>query len=479
MDSLWGPWRRKSPGLAILARRPRRSLADQYLVASLIVLVVTMVVLGLWVGEQIEAGVLNRTAMLTALYVDSVVSPHLQSLTTQSTISADDTTMLNTLLADTPLGKRIVGLRIWSLDGEILYSPTPNLVGRHFSMDSGRERAVRGEFSAGLTNMEDPTSPLDHPSGSRMLEVYVPVRDHTTGREIAVAQFYQLPDDLDREIATARLRSWGVVIATTVLTYLCLAGLVKRGSDTIERQQSDLSAKVTELTQLLAQNARLQDRLHQAAGRATAINEQALRRIGADLHDGPGQSLALALLRLDNVQEQVGSRNGDDGEAASSDFQIVKTAVAGALQEIRSIAAGLRLPELATATVPEVVERVLRTHERLTGTKVRLETSHVPEDAPLPIKIALYRSLQEALSNATRHAGGADVAARVWADGESLFLVVSDHGPGFDVERVGAVGRLGLANMREQAELLGGQFRIASQPGQGTTIEVSWPLTAL
>lgn len=475
MDSLWGPWWRRSSGLAILARRQRLSLANQYLVASLLILVVTMVVLGLWVGDQIETGVLNRTGMLTALYVDSLVSPHLQSLATQSTLNTDDLAALNTLLTGTPLGKRVVAFRIWSLDGEVLYSPNPALVGRRFPLDSGQTRAARGEFSADLTDMADPASALDHPSGNRMLEVYVPVRDHTTGREIAIAQFYQQPDDLDRAIMTARLRSWGVVIATTVLTYLCLAGLVKRGSDTIERQQSDLSAKVTELTQLLAQNARLQDRLHQAAGRATAINEQALRRIGADLHDGPGQSLALALLRLDNVQEQVGG----NGDGASSDFPIVKTAVAGALQEIRSIAAGLRLPELASASVSEVVERVFRTHERLTGTKVRLEMTDVPDDAPLPIKIALYRSLQEALSNATRHARGAEVAARVWADDESLFLVVSDQGPGFDVERVGAEGRLGLANMREQAELLGGQFQIDSQPGRGTSVHVSWPLAPL
>ncbi|HEX5418349.1 MAG TPA: ATP-binding protein [Chloroflexota bacterium] len=475
MESLWGPWRRKAPGLAILARRSRLSLAEQYLVASLLILVVTMVVLGLWVGEQIETGVLNRTGMLTALYVDSLVSPHLQSLATQPTISADDLAALNTLLSDTPLGQHIVAFRIWSLDGEVLYSPNPSLIGRRFTIDGGRARAARGEFSAEISNMGDPASALDHPTGNRMLEVYVPVRDHNTGREIAVAQFYQPPDDLDREIASARLRSWGVVIAMTFLTYFCLAGVVKRGSDTIERQRSDLSAKVAELTKLLAQNARLQDRLHQAAGRATAINEQALRRIGADLHDGPGQSLALALLRLDGAQDQVGA--SEDGvENASRDFPIVKTAVAGALQEIRAIAAGLRLPELAPVPVATVVERVLRTHERLTGTKVRLEMKSLPDDAPLPIKIALYRSLQEALSNATRHASGAEVLATVWADRESLYLMVVDHGPGFDVERVGADGRLGLANMREQAELLGGQFRIESRLGQGTTLQVSWPL---
>jgi two-component system sensor histidine kinase DegS len=69
-----------------------------------------------------------------------------------------------------------------------------------------------------------------------------------------------------------------------------------------------------------------------------------------------------------------------------------------------------------------------------------------------------------------------DVTASVWAELGMLRLEVSDHGPGFDPSGVDRSGRLGLAGMRERAELLGGTFEISSRLGRGTTVSASWPL---
>src|SRR5262249_26334863 len=156
------------------------------------------------------------------------------------------------------------------------------------------------------------------------------------------AEFYQLPDDLERDLATARLQSWGAVAAATALVYLLLAGIVKRGSQTIARQQAALRRQVAELSRLLEQNARLGERVRQAAGRTTQLTEQGLRRISADLPDGPGQALGLALLRLDSLDEGGGARCPSCRELA-----VVQQAVRDALGEIRAISAGLRLPALA------------------------------------------------------------------------------------------------------------------------------------
>jgi hypothetical protein len=90
-----------------------------------------------------------------------------------------------------------------------------------------------------------------------------------------------------------------------VVAYILVAGVVKRGSDTISRQQRALRQQVSNLSSLLDQNAQLSARVAQAARRTTTLNEQVLRRIGSDLHDGPGQVLALALLRLDSLREQA------------------------------------------------------------------------------------------------------------------------------------------------------------------------------
>jgi signal transduction histidine kinase len=232
-----------------------------------------------------------------------------------------------------------------------------------------------------------------------------------------------------------------------------------------------LEQAVARANRLLDKNRRLHDRLRQAAQRTTALNEQALRRIGADLHDGPCQALALAMMRIETLQEHVAASDTSVGE----EFHVIAAAIHDGLEDVRAISAGLRLPELAPLPVSDVAERALREHERRSGVSVKRHLD-APRQAPLAIKIALFRTLQEALSNATRHGGGAEVAARVWTQGDELCLSVSDHGRGFIPEEAALKGRLGLASMRERAELLGGSMYIESRLGKGTTVRLSWPL---
>jgi signal transduction histidine kinase len=306
------------------------------------------------------------------------------------------------------------------------------------------------------------------------------VRHDSDGRVIAINEFYLLPDALDAEIHEAQLRSWAVVGAIGVLTYLLLAGIVKRGSDTIRRQQAELQRR-------LDQNVRLHERVRQAAGRSTALNEQALRRISADLHDGPGQALALALLRLDALQSPCESQ--DCCQRSHADFATVHGAVRDALADLRAISAGLRLPELERLSVADAAMRAIVDHERRSGARVERDLGDLPEQAPLSVKIALLRTLQEALSNATRHGQGADIRVDLHVERDTLNLIVSDRGPGFDTQAAEWSGRLGIAGMRERAELLGGTFNIRSNhntdttggtpgPTVGTTVEVGWPLSA-
>ena len=464
---------RGSAGSGGVLRPARLSLAGQFLIASLVILVVGMLALGAWVGQQIENSVLQRTSAITALYVQSVIEPYLQSLAHQPRLSEAEVAALDGLLVNTPLGERVVAFKIWSPDGKILYSPNRLLIGRRFDTEMDLARSLNGEVTAELSDLSGPENEFERQRWDRLLEVYVPVRERAGARITAVVEFYQLPDDLERDIAAARLRSWVVVAAGTLLVYALLAGIVKRGSDTITRQQAALRQKVAELSQLLEQNARLHERVRQAAGRTTALNEQALRRISADLHDGPGQALALALLRLDSQVERAAS---DSAAGAAQDIAVVQEAVRDALDEIRTISAGLRQPNLIPMTVAEVAERAVREHERRGGAVVETSFENLPAQVSLPVKIALFRSLQEALSNATRHGGGLGVSARVWSEPGQLCLAVSDRGLGFVPNAVGTGERLGLAGMRERAELLGGSFQVESAPGRGTTVRVCWPV---
>jgi signal transduction histidine kinase len=108
-------------------------------------------------------------------------------------------------------------------------------------------------------------------------------------------------------------------------------------------------------------------------------------------------------------------------------------------------------------------------------------------DAPdtLPVvsddaELALFRALQESLTNVARHASGAPVRVLARADATHVHLTVSDDGPGFDaartVEGFEFAGRLGLAGMRERISAVGGDVRLRSAPGAGVTIEIDVPL---
>ena len=466
----WWPVSR-AKGQTVAQCRRHWTLSTQFLWAQLIISVAGMLAIGLLVSRQIEDGVLNRTAAITALYVDSVVAPRLQALTTQPRLDAAEVKTLTWLLTSTPLADRIVAYKVWSLQGEVLYSPESQVIGQRFPIDGGLAQAMHGTVSVVMSDLNQPENAAERQHWGRLVEVYVPVRDLKQQRVIAVTEFYQRPDELDAALIAARWRSWAVVAGVTLAMYVLLAGIVRRGSDTIVRQQHALQEQVQRLSQLLAQNQRLHERVRHAANRTTALNEQSLRRIGADLHDGPAQALALALLRLDSVTPGTG-----DSAPRSVDLAIVQKAVQDALSEVRAIAGGLRLPELQPLALAEVAERAIQAHERRSGTPVHLTLDALPENAPLAVKIALLRSLQEALSNATRHGSGVDVRVHLWTDGDLLSLAVSDAGPGFNAEGPATDGHLGLAGIRERAELLGGGFRIAAAPGQGTVVQMHWPL---
>jgi signal transduction histidine kinase len=239
-----------------------------------------------------------------------------------------------------------------------------------------------------------------------------------------------------------------------------------RAEELLEAKEQDartIQDQVQELSRLLEQNELLHERLRRSAARTTSLNEQALRRIGADLHDGPGQALAFAVLRLETLAD------------ADTELCAVKGAVQDALAEIRAISTGLRLPELGDLPLEDVIGRAVRDHGRRSGTPVDLLVGELPNQVPLPVKIAAFRALQEALSNATRHGKGAQVTVKACVRREQLCLAVTDRGPGFVASAAADKGGLGLASMRERAELLGGRFRVQSS-SRGTSVHLRWPL---
>src|SRR5207245_299740 len=113
------------------------------------------------------------------------------------------------------------------------------------------------------------------------------------------------------------------------------------------------------------------------------------------------------------------------GRARSAEFDVIRDALQESLTDLRAIAAGLRLPHMETGDFTNLIERTVLDHERRTHVSVNLKMT-APNEVPVPIKIALLRSLQEALSNASRHGLGRDVQVQIWSEGRSLTMEVKD-----------------------------------------------------
>lgn len=455
----------------------RLSLSRQFLLTSFPILIVGMLLIGTWVGVMIERGVVNRIGGVTSLYVDSFVAPHVQNLLHTDNLDGASRAALDTLLTETPLGQKIVAFKIWDRNGRVLYSTNAAISGRTFPIGEGLAAALEGKVHSEISDLAEKENEFEGRQWPRLIETYSPVHADRLGTVLAVAEFYQTVDELARETQAAQLRSWLVVGATMLTMYLIIFGLVRRGSQTIDAQRRQLHDQVENLSVVMAQNAQLHDKVRRAAVRTTAINERFLRRLSADLHDGPGQDLALALMRFESLVDVCGNCStwSNGNRSPAENFREIHTALKSALADLRSISMGLQLPEIDRLPCSEIAGRAVRDFERKTGATVTLKTATEDREMALPVKITLYRLIQESLANACRHGGSSGLRVEVSCKDEQLEVTVSDDGAGFEPCKVDTDAHLGLQGMRERVEVLGGAFHLRTAPGQGTVILASLP----
>jgi signal transduction histidine kinase len=458
MDDLW---RRKGwSGL---------SLARQFALAGGVVMLVATGLVGWFVAGRIEEVVVRNTANATALYMESFVAPLTQDLGHADNLSDESRARIGALLESTALGRRVVSFKIWRQGGFLADASNVALVGRTFPLTENLKLAWAGEVRADFEDTGDPEDKDENALGVPLLEIYSPIRDVKTGRVIAVAEFYEVATQLKSDLARARLASWATVALVMLVIGASLFAIVLRGSRTIDRQ-------LAALTELSARNVALRLRVQGAAARFAAMNDQTLRRIGADLHDGPAQQMGFAALRLDALRQAVGT---DRGTAVDE----VARAVKDAISEIRTISRGLSLPDIDRRSLPELVQRLAEAHKARTGVDVAV-SCRIPPGIELPeaAKICIYRFVQEGLNNGWHHAEGKEQSVDLMIEGDDLRLVVADRGPGFAAPPPGAGAdgtTLGLAGLGDRVESLGGQLLARNRAGGGAELVMTLDLRGL
>lgn len=221
----------------------------------------------------------------------------------------------------------------------------------------------------------------------------------------------------------------------------------------------------------------------QASHNILEINEEELCRIILDIHDGPVQNMYAALSQINTLQGKLAVRGapGPDAEAISRSLAQIVGLLESSLSEIKNFIGTFRPPEFQKRDLLSVLKGLLIQHESLTGSSIEMHITEPLPDVSVPVKIALYRILQEALSNAYRHAGTDRQYVRLYARDNGICMEVIDEGIGFDPARVfeqSEIDRplhIGLRGMQNRVGLLGGRFRVESSPGHGTQLSVWVP----
>ncbi|MCC6930613.1 MAG: hypothetical protein IT359_16615 [Gemmatimonadaceae bacterium] len=206
-----------------------------------------------------------------------------------------------------------------------------------------------------------------------------------------------------------------------------------------------------------------------------AITEWELQRILLDIHDGPVQHMYAALSQVELLDAALQRSVGVDPEVVQRKDRIRKLLEDG-LTEVRSFIGAFRAPEFEHRPLLQLVDELLLQHEHLTDTQTTLDTDAELPPEDLPVRIALYRILQEGLSNAYRHGGASKVTVSLRAvrggARARLRLEIVDNGAGFDTTDALGEAHFGLRGMRDRVEMVGGSFALSSAPGKGTRVTV-------
>ena len=358
---------------------------------------------------------------------------------------------------------------LYEIDGSVLASSDPDL-----KLDRNELSQARKLFSGRPRYFINGTRFYESQFWRELLisDNYVkPVMLSVRYEDGTVNSVARLAVDFGASVKRAQQYIYIIFIVTLIMSFISFAMLYRRfklSVITIKRQSHELNAQVGSLSEALDTNDDLRQSMKIASRRAVELNEQFLRRTGADLHDGPAQLIGYAMLRLNKMSEK------QEVKDLGHEFHAIREALETSLEEIRGISSGLVLPELEAMTLEECINKVVAVHGTKSDCVIKEYYKDIPDDLPMPIKICTYRFIQEGLNNAERH-GKAD-KCRITANVTNGVLHVSlkDNGVGFRKSLLDKRNtRLGLLGLKDRVESLGGTFSINSKLAVGTALKLS------
>lgn len=206
--------------------------------------------------------------------------------------------------------------------------------------------------------------------------------------------------------------------------------------------------------------------------------EEERKRMAREIHDGPAQTLANLVLRTEIAERMLMKQ---EFQLVQEELMELKSQVRSGLEEIRKIIFNLRPMALDDLGLVPTLRKFVQDFEEKTKIRAVFETAGRELRMPSAMEAAVYRLVQEAFSNALKHASPTYVSLEIKFYPRRVMITIQDNGVGFDVEQTMARSKknshYGLIGMNERVELLNGKMDIQSARGQGTKISISIPVS--
>ena len=299
---------------------------------------------------------------------------------------------------------------------------------------------------------------------------YVFLRDEVFPRRAAMLQVAdQIASINEQQLNAGNGRVVGLLLTfqtrleLTVFATLALGlALATFSTRKILRLEDDADTRYREVSEARKQLTDLSARLVQA-------QETERRALARELHDEIGQALSAVLLELRNLSTALAKRSE---EQSRTQVETIRALVESTVGVVRNMSLLLRPSMLDDLGLVPALRWQAREVSKRTGIDVTVATEGVPDNLPDEYKTCIYRIVQEALHNCSRHSNATTVRIRVQQDADRLLLTIQDDGQGFDVKLSKGMGLLGI---EERVVRLGGKYRIHSESGGGTILTIMLP----
>lgn len=252
-----------------------------------------------------------------------------------------------------------------------------------------------------------------------------------------------------------------------------LLTLSRREPGPFDEEHVRLAETIASQASLAIENAVLHEqveaskvRLRTLSLRLVEAQERERRHVARELHDEAGQALASLRFGLRVLEREA----AEGGAVAPHVADLIRTTDA-VIDGLHRLAADLRPASLDHLGLAAALRQYARSTATTFGLAVRFKARGFPgERLPTAVETALFRAVQEAVTNAVRHARASRVDVLLEHRGDRVMAMVEDDGVGFEPERVQSGEHFGLLGLRERAEALDGTLTVESAPGAGTTV---------